>query len=201
MRVVGYPYLLLLNGGGSIAGDGTIAGNATEDTANANIEEVVPRADFDALMAQFKTLEAESGEYRSRVEETERAEKERDEARKASELAQESLKQAHLRMEVERQARKLNIVDEDAAFQLLDKAQIVFDNEGKPINVGRLLEDMARQRAWLVGADQKVSGGGTSNPARGGRGAALALEDVRKMTPEQINERWGEVRQVMKGSK
>ncbi len=59
------------------------------------------------------------------------------------------MKETITRMEIERQARRLSIVDEDAAYRLLDAAKLEYDDDGKPANVEALLKDLARAKPYL----------------------------------------------------
>ncbi len=62
------------------------------------------------------------------------------------------MKETITRMEIERQARKLAIVDEDAAYRLLDAARIEYDAGGNPSNVEALLKDLVKAKPYLVAA-------------------------------------------------
>ncbi len=64
--------------------------------------------------------------------------------------AESRLRETVTRMEIERQARKLGIVDEDAAHRLLDAARIEYDGDGKPANIETLLKDLAKAKPYLV---------------------------------------------------
>jgi hypothetical protein len=111
--------------------------------------------------------------------------------------AREQIRAANLRMAIEREARKLAIVDEDAAFRLLDLAAVQYDAASTPTNIEPLLRALVAKRPYLVGQAGGNSGSLT-NPARGGN-AKLTLDDIRKMGPEEINRRWDEVQRVMAG--
>lgn len=105
--------------------------------------------------------------------------------------------------EVERQARKLGIVDEDAAARLIDTGQITYDDAGKPVNVEALLAELVRARPWLKAADQPQSTAPTSptNAQRTNAGRTLTRADIAKMTPDQINANWDAVQEVLKSGR
>jgi len=103
-----------------------------------------------------------------------------------------------LRLEVEREARRMGIVDEDAAFRLLDTASIKFDDAGMPTGVDKALKALTEARAWLIQAPSAPPVPATSptNPPRPG-GTPLTRDDIRRMTPEQINANWDAVQAAM----
>jgi hypothetical protein len=67
----------------------------------------------------------------------------------AAALAEEK-KSLLVRTAVEREARKLNLVDEDAAYRLLDLNAIEFGDDGTPKNVETLLKALAKDKPYLV---------------------------------------------------
>ena len=71
------------------------------------------------------------------------------------------------RLTVEREARKLGVIDEDAAYRLLDSSKLKFDDDGRPTNAGDLLKDLVKERPYLSGqAPQANPGTSATNPAR-----------------------------------
>ncbi|MCC6727894.1 MAG: hypothetical protein IT208_00985 [Chthonomonadales bacterium] len=100
------------------------------------------------------------------------------------------------RLEVERHARRLGLVDEEAAWRLLDAAAVERDAAGRPTNVEALLREMARARPWLAAAEPPGGGVSAANPA-GGRGVRLSRDEIRRMTPEQINANWAAVQAAL----
>lgn len=59
-------------------------------------------------------------------------------------------------------AAKLGIVDPDAAYKLMDQGKIEFDDAGNPTNTEVLLQDLIKNKPYLVG-----SGSSAGNPAKG----------------------------------
>ncbi len=57
------------------------------------------------------------------------------------------------RLTVEREARKLGVIDEDAAYRLLDSSKLKFDDDGRPTNAGDLLKELVRERPYLSGQE------------------------------------------------
>lgn len=58
-------------------------------------------------------------------------------------------------------AAKLGIVDPDAAYRLMDQGKIEFDDAGAPINTEVLLQDLIKNKPYLVG-----SGSSAGNPPK-----------------------------------
>ena len=109
----------------------------------------------------------------AQLSETERAANRLKELETQQQTWQRERQELLTRQEVERQARKLNLVDEEAAYRLLDTASIEYDASGKPSNVDALLAQMAESRPWLKGsagaqqgASVPTSNASVTNPAR-----------------------------------
>lgn len=92
-----------------------------------------------------------------------------------------------------RAAVKLNFVDPDDAQRFLDPAVIEFDDAGRPINVDKLLADVAKTKPHLIAKARTPDAG----QGERGRSATLTTDEIRRMTPEQINARWDEVSQAL----
>lgn len=149
-------------------------------------------ADYDALKAakaELDTLKA------GQLSETEKITKRATDAEAKAQAAEAKVKELSTRGEIERQARKLGIVDDDAAYRLLDASKLEYDDAGQPTNAEALLKDLVKAKPYLV---QGTGGGNATNPARG-QSAALTREDIAKMSPAEINKRWEEVSQVLEG--
>jgi hypothetical protein len=83
-----------------------------------------------------------------------------------------------IRLAVERAARKLNFIDEDDAFRLIERSAVEMDAGGDPQNVEALLKDLAKAKPHLVKSDNG-NGGTRSVPATGKPGPpAGRSEDV-----------------------
>ncbi len=139
---------------------------------------------FDA--AYVRRLRAEAAEYRRKLRELERELKQRDEEKlsetermrlRLSELEKELtqrellIREHTLRYETMLRARELGIVDPDAAYRLLDLAEVEYDETGRPTNIERLLRDLVRKRPYLVGNSASAT-----NPSR----TTISLEDALK---------------------
>ena len=118
---------------------------------------------FDA--EYVKKLRSEAAEYRRKLRELETRVKEEDD-KKLSETERMQRKLADLEKEAEqlkrdRQERtvryetmlaasKLNIVDPDAAFRLMDASALEFDENGSPTNMEKVLQGLIKTRPYLV---------------------------------------------------
>jgi hypothetical protein len=139
---------------------------------------------FDA--AYVRRLRAEAAEYRRKLRELERELKQRDEEKlsetermrlRLSELEKELsqrellLREHTLRYETMLRARELGIIDPDAAYRLLDLAEVEYDESGRPTNIERLLRELVRKRPYLAGNSASAT-----NPSR----TTISLEDALK---------------------
>ena len=159
------PFARFNNGGGEGGGEGgggtqrTLA-DAERELGEAKARLTTLQTERDGLDAKVKGFEdkdkTESDKLQTKITD---AEKQRDAALALA-------KEAALRIEVERQARRLNIVDEDAAYQLLDKGAVVFDSAGKATNVETLLKALIAARPYLAGEQKPGGGGNPGNPPR-----------------------------------
>jgi len=118
-----------------------------------------------------------------------------EQAEERARSAEERARSLEVRLEVERYARRAGIVDEDAAFRLMDHARVELDPTGLPSNVEALLKELAERRPWLLNAEARGSkdegavGAGPANPPRDGF-RTLSVEAIRRMSPDQINDNW-----------
>lgn len=156
---------------------------------------------------ELKTVRAEAAAARLKLKGIEDAQLSEQEklTKRAQELEQTAtqrdneLRQERAEREVERTARRLNIVDEETALALV-RSKIEFDDAGKPTNVTKLLEQLVKDKPFLIGQGAPPPAGNPGNPA-GGRGSALTIEAIKSMTREQINARWDDVQAAIKAGK
>lgn len=150
---------------------------ASEQQNAADVQGQEPER-FDA--EYVKKLRAEAAEYRRRLRELEQTVKQHEEAKlteserlqkRLAELEREQAtwqreRQEHtLRYEAMLSAQRLGLVDPEAAYRLLDRAAVEFDDDGRPRNIEQLLRDLVKTRPWLAG--QTAASGLTTNPATG----------------------------------
>lgn len=126
-----------------------------------------------------RKLRAEAAEYRKRLRELESKVKAEEEAklteqerlqkrlaeleRKETEY-QQLLQGRTLEYEVKLHAARLGVVDPEAAYRLLDVKQIEFDEDGKPVNVEKVMRELIAKKPYLAGGNGAMS---ATNPAQG----------------------------------
>lgn len=110
------------------------------------------------------------------------------EARLAEELAKSVIRE---------QARDMGFVDPDVAARLVDREDLDTDDEGRPVveSVRLKLADLAKSKAYLLGG----GGGSPGNPGGAPKGSKFTLDDIRKMSPAEVNKHWDDVQAVLKG--
>jgi len=184
------------------AGQEPVAEVTEKDAASAGQEPEEERFDAEYV----RGLRREAAEYRKRLRELE-AKVKADEDAKLTEaerlqnrLAELERQQAEyererqertLKYEIMLAANKLGIVDADAAYKLLDLAQVEYADDGTPKNLDRVLASLVKARPYLVGGG---SGTSTTNPARQ---ATLTMDTIRRMTPDEINKNWDAVQAAL----
>lgn len=179
---------------GGAGADGTQSVASLPEWAQALLKET--RAEAAKSRTENKTLaEKLAAIDAEKLSETEKLQLRAQEAEKRATEADGKRKETLSRLEVERQARKLNIVDEDTAA-LLIASKIEFDAEGKPTNIETLLADLVKAKPYLVAAaGQSQQNAGSA--ANAGRSSGLTIEDVKKMTREQIQANWAAVQAAL----
>lgn len=96
--------------------------------------------------------EAEKKAAEAQLSEIERVNKKHSDLRAEYDAYVRMTHERLVRYEVERQAAKLNIIDPDAAAKLLDWSQLEYDEEGTPKNAQKLLEQLVKNKPYLVPA-------------------------------------------------
>jgi hypothetical protein len=125
-------------------------------------------------MDKLKAKVTEQDTYRAQLEKTQR--------------------EINTQYEIKLQALTLGISDPEDAYKLLDLSKLEFDEKtGKPTNVEAVLRELVGSKPYLLG---KSGGSSSTNPA-GGRTSKLTMDDIKKMSPEEVNSRWEEVSVVM----
>jgi hypothetical protein len=181
--------------------------NANEDQVQEQFDEQTqePKT-FDT--EYVKKLRAEAARYRKerneleakvKAFEQERMTKEEQAAQKLKELEErekaltERMRSSNLRAAI-MTAGAGKLASVDAAMKLLDANTIEFDEDNNPVGVEAAVAKLLKEYPFL-GVQMPPSGDKT-NPERGGRNA-LTLDDIKRMSPSEINARWEEVSAVM----
>jgi hypothetical protein len=126
----------------------------------------------------------ESGQYDELL-----AEKDEEVAAAASraEAAEYQLEQFQRRIRIQGVAQRLGFKDTEDAVRFLDE-----DDTEDDVSTERALKRLAREKPYLV--DAKRSSGA---PVNGERSATLTLDDIKKMSQDEINARWEEVQTAL----
>lgn len=148
--------------------------------------------DTEAKLKQIEDAQLSDGE---------KAKKELDELRGYKSSTSEAVKSLNLQMAVERTARRLGVVDEEAAFALMDKSKIEYGEDGKPNGdtVQQSIESLLAAKPWLKPAPTPAPAAPNSpsltpaNPGKTPITGTLTSEDIKKMSQSEINARWAEV--------
>jgi hypothetical protein len=148
-----------------------------------------------AALAQVATFENE------KLSDKERLEKERDEARALAAGATTANMDLALKYDVAILSQKLGVVDSSTALAVLlaeKKGEIVWEN-GVPTNTEALLSTLLETRPFLKGTPAVVQTPSTiqTNPSGNSQQGTLTIEDVKKMSPQEVNRRWDEVAPVL----
>lgn len=165
------------------------ASAATENTDQAAADRMIPKRRFDEVNAKARQLEAKLAEYeRQQMTETERLRAEAAEAKRLAEEAQQRLRQAAADAAIARAAAREG-VDPELLSRLVD---VEFDDDGAPVNVDQSVRRILDRYPHLK--PQPAVQLATTNPQRRSK---LSLEDIKRMSEREINERWQEVQDAL----
>ena len=165
------------------SGSGPSLATIQAELAEARKEAAKYRTEKNAAETELnKRKEAE-------LSDLEKANKRAKDSEDAVSQAAQELRQERALRQIEAAARKLNIVDEETAA-LLIKDKIEYDNDGKPTNVPKLLEELVKAKPFLVAqANGAGATGNPTNPNRSG-GVPQTLDDFKGKSSDYINEHW-----------
>jgi hypothetical protein len=152
---------------------------------------------IDQLRDEIKALKGTSKEaetLRARLKEIEDKDKSEVErlagtARETSEkltAAEAKAQDLAIRLSVERAARKLNFIDEDDAYRLIDRRAVEMDDDGEPQNVEKLLTDLAKAKPHLVKAEGDGQKPGTNGAAT--RGVPPTPKPAGRQAPPSVDD-------------
>lgn len=107
-------------------------------------------------------------------------------AEKVAADAAAQAKDSLLKAAVVSEAATRNVVDPEAAFVLIDRSVIEFDDTGSPTNVATAMDALIEAKPYLTAKSGKPAG----DVDQGARGKAaegqLSRADLQSMTPEEI---------------
>lgn len=145
---------------------------------------------------KVRDLEAKVKEFEdARLGETERLQKQAQEAAAQAQAAREALKTARFEAALAREAAKAG-VDPALLARLIDPE---YDDEGQPANVGsavaKVLESYPQLKPAPAAPPAPAPNSNPTNPPRVGK---LTMDEIKRMSPDEINARWADVQEVMK---
>lgn len=131
-------------------------------------------SELDRMKRELAATRQEAAGYRVKLKEYEqasmtelqRAQAQAKEAQDKLSAHEARVREMSLRIEIERAARKLGIVDEDAAARLIDSSAITLGADGKVSGVDAALDALVKSRPWLVSGTQAPNAGSVANPQR-----------------------------------
>jgi len=97
---------------------------------------------------------------------------------------QQSLKDRDIKNAVYIEAVKVNCIDPEAAFQLMDKTKVTVDDSGAVVGVTEAVAALLVARPYLV----KTAGGQGYNMSAGGSPREATADDISKMSMVQYNQ-------------
>lgn len=134
--------------------------------------------ELDAAKAKLKEID-DAGKS-----EIERATAKATEEEQKRTAAEDRARDLAIRLSVERAARKLNFIDEDDAYRLIDRKAVEMDDDGEPKNVDALLTALAKAKPHLVKAEgeskQPAAQKGTPTTPKPATGGASRDEHLAK---------------------
>lgn len=100
----------------------------------------------------------------------------REEFQRQEQQWQERLRQQGVRSEVAMVSAKLGVVDAEAAYRLLDRDDLDFDDKGNPTNVEQAMKSLIRERPWL--ANRQRGGDADGGAGNGQQRRGVSMNDV-----------------------
>ena len=140
-----------------------------------------------------------------KLTEQQRLQKSAQEAAERASSLEAQLKADRMTLAIEREARKLNIIDPEMAA-LAIQSKVSYDAEGKPENVGDLLTQLVKDKPFLVGQSQQPqqpatppgAGGSSTNPSRDGGAQTRTFSQAQLRDTKFYNENRTEIMQAMR---
>jgi exonuclease VII large subunit len=141
------------------------AGEPTSAEERISLDEAKKlRQEAHSLRQRLAAAEKKVTEHEdAKLSEQDRLQKRATELEQQVQQAQAAERTLRTRLAVERQARAMRLVDEDAAYRLLDQAAITYGEDGEPTNVPDLLKALVKARPYLAQPEQLVA---TPEPTR-----------------------------------
>ncbi len=151
-----------------------------KDETTEDENKTFSQKELDAIIAkrldrERKTWEekVESEKKKAAMTEAERLKAERDEAQAKADKAIASANQKLIKSEVIAQATKLNIVDPEAAYTLMDKTNVSIDEEDNVLGVDSSLKSLIETKKYLIGSTKAQKTGDNTGEQKGNTGATF----------------------------
>ncbi len=159
----------------------------TEGAESISLDEAKKlRQEAHSLRQRLAASEKKNQEHDdARLSEQERLQKRTTELEAAVQQAQAAERTLRTRLAVERQARAMRLVDEDAAYRLLDHDAITYGDDGEPANVDTLLKALVKAKPYLVQPEQAEA---TTNGTAEYRAPAAIAATPRAANGQAVNE-------------
>ena len=170
------------------------ASAGTENTERPVTEHMIPKSRFDQVNEELKAIKAKLTDYeQAQMTEAQRLAAQAAQAQAAAEAAQAELRRARAEAAIAREAAKTGV--DPVLLTKLVHDSVEYDASGKPTNIDAAVAAALQQWPHLKPAPAAPAVG-ASNP---GRTSKLTMDDVKRMSPEQVNARWDEVQLVLAG--
>jgi hypothetical protein len=160
------------DGGG--AGDKGGGRSFTQDELDAIVRDRIKRE------RKLWTQKIEDEKKKAAMTEAERLKTEKDQAEKIAAEAIERANRRLIRSEVVAQAAKLNIVDPDAAYALMDKEIVKVEDDDTVTGVKKALEDLVKSKPYLVGTKEVKKTGDDQGDDKGSKGGFNMNDLIRR---------------------
>lgn len=142
------------------------------------------RKEAQEAKAKVTTFEQEHMSEAEKLQATAKA------AQDAAQAARSELQQARAEVAIAKAAVAAGV----SPAKLAKLVHVEFDESGQPVGVDKAVADVLNEWPELKPV---AATPGATNPGRKPR--TLTVEDIKRMTPAEINSRWDEVQQVLQG--
>lgn len=150
---------------------------------------------------EYARIQREHADYAKRLAEFEKEKKVREEAdlSEKEKLERRLVEQEKRQAELEQQLRskeiqilagKLGIVDPEAAEKLIDWTKVESTESAREA----ALKDLLKNKTYLAG----TPGSGPTQPTNPGRQGGLTVDEIKRMTPDEVNKNWDAVQAALK---
>lgn len=154
-----------------------------------------PPPDYDDLKKAADELQALKA---SQLSDQEKLQQRAEAAEKAAQVAQQRANNALKRAAVVAAAQRAGAIDPDAVLALLPSSAVTVGDDGQVTGVDEAVTELLAAKQYLVGKPTTPTPGGADGGPRGKSSGTISREDLRNMTPEQIETafRAGELRHL-----